>query len=167
MTSDGGFTLPAGTVSMLVAQPAAPGRGVSQAVAAAARTHPGAGLAHRRRGRRPRRGVRARLGRRRLRPGRPARAGGGSGTGRETDFSEPIKLFRGETPDIAQHPPVERSMLNPRAGKDVEFMHAEELVCVVDKESFIAETSKNPALEVIVKLPFGEERYISVQAGLI
>ena len=50
MTSDGGFTLPAGTVSMLVAHPAAPGRGVSQAVAAAARTHPGAGLAHRRRG---------------------------------------------------------------------------------------------------------------------
>jgi predicted ATPase/DNA-binding CsgD family transcriptional regulator len=50
MTSDGGFTLPAGTVSMLVAHPAAPGRALGQTVAAAARAHSGAGLAHRRHG---------------------------------------------------------------------------------------------------------------------
>ena len=85
----------------------------------------------------------------------------------ETDFSEPVKLFRGETPDVAQHPPVERSMLNPRAGEDVEFMHAKELVCVVDKESFVAETPENPALEVVVKLPYGEERYVITRSKLI
>jgi hypothetical protein len=50
MTSDGGLTPPAGTVSMLVAHPAAPGRALGQAVAAAARAHSGAGLADRRRG---------------------------------------------------------------------------------------------------------------------
>jgi hypothetical protein len=78
----------------------------------------------------------------------------------ETDFSEPVKLFRGETPDIVQWPPVERSMLNPRAGQDIEFMHAKDLVCVVDKESFFAETEDEPALEVTVQLPFGEEQYV-------
>jgi len=85
----------------------------------------------------------------------------------ETDFSEPVKLFRGETPDVTQHPPVERSMLNPRAGQDVKFMHAKELVCVVDRDSFVAETPENPALEVIVTLPFGEERYITIFIELI
>lgn len=85
----------------------------------------------------------------------------------ETDFSEPVKLFRSETPDVAQHPPVERSMLNPRAGEDIEFMHAKELVCVVDKESFIAGTPENPALEVVVKLPYGEERYLISRSKLI
>ena len=85
----------------------------------------------------------------------------------ETDFSEPVKLFRGETPDVAQHPPVERSMLNPRAGEDVEFMHAKELVCVVDRESFVADTPENPALEVVVKLPYGEERYVITRSKLI
>jgi len=50
MTSDGGFTLPAGTVSMLVAHPAAPGRPLGQAVAAVAGAHSGARLGHRRRG---------------------------------------------------------------------------------------------------------------------
>ena len=84
----------------------------------------------------------------------------------ETDFSEPVKLFRGETPDVAQHPPVGRSMLNPRAGEDVEFMHAKELVCVVDKESFVAESPENPALEVVVKLPYGEERYVISRSKL-
>jgi hypothetical protein len=77
----------------------------------------------------------------------------------ETDFSEPVKLFRGETPDIVQWPPVERNMFNPRAGQDIEFMHAKDLVCVVDKESFFAETDDEPALEVTVQLPFGEEQY--------
>lgn len=84
----------------------------------------------------------------------------------ETDFSEPVKLFRGETPDTTQHP-VERSMLNPRAGEDIEFMNAKELVCVVDKESFVAETPENPALEVVVKLPYGEERYVIPRSKLI
>jgi predicted ATPase/DNA-binding CsgD family transcriptional regulator len=46
MTSDGGFTLPAGAVSVLVVHPAAPGPGVGQAAAAAARAYYGAGLAH-------------------------------------------------------------------------------------------------------------------------
>ena len=78
----------------------------------------------------------------------------------ETDFSEPIVLFRSETPDIVHSHPVERAMLNPRAGKDVDFMHAKELVCVVDKDSFFAETGDNPALEVVVKLPFAEEKYL-------
>ena len=50
MRSDGGFALPAGTVSMLVAHPAAPAAALGQAVAAAARAHSGAGLAHDRRG---------------------------------------------------------------------------------------------------------------------
>jgi hypothetical protein len=77
----------------------------------------------------------------------------------ETDFSEPVKLFRGETPDIVQWPPVERSMLNPRAGLDIEFTHAKDLVCVIDKESFFAETEENPALEITVQLPFGQEQY--------
>jgi hypothetical protein len=84
----------------------------------------------------------------------------------ETDFSEPVKLFRGETPDVAQHP-VERSMLNPRAGEDIEFMDAKELVCIVDKESFVAETPENPAMEVVVKLPYGEERYVIPRSKLI
>jgi hypothetical protein len=75
----------------------------------------------------------------------------------ETDFSEPIKLFRGETPDVSHPPPVERQMLNPRAGEDVNFRHAKQLVCVIDKESFVPEDPENPDLEVIVKLPFGEE----------
>jgi hypothetical protein len=50
-------------------------------------------------------------------------------------------------------------MFNPRAGQDIEFMHAKDLVCVVDKESFFAETEDEPALEVTVQLPFGEEQY--------
>jgi hypothetical protein len=75
----------------------------------------------------------------------------------ETYFSEPIKLFRGETPDVSHNPPVERQMLNPRAGEDVNFRHAKELVCVIDKDSFVPEDPENPDLEVIVKLPFGEE----------
>jgi hypothetical protein len=50
-------------------------------------------------------------------------------------------------------------MLNPHAGEDLDFMHAKELVCVVDKDSFVAETEDNPALEVIVQLPYAEERY--------
>jgi hypothetical protein len=78
----------------------------------------------------------------------------------ETDFSEPVpSLFRGDTPDIVHYHPVGRDMLNPRAGEDLDFMHAEELVCVVDKESFVAETEDNPALQVIVQLPYAEERY--------
>ena len=77
----------------------------------------------------------------------------------ETDFSEPVVLFRSETPDIVHYHPVERAMLNPRAGEDVDFMHAKELVCVVDKDSFFAETEDNPALEVVIQLPFAEERY--------
>jgi H3 lysine-79-specific histone-lysine N-methyltransferase len=76
----------------------------------------------------------------------------------ETDFSEPVILFRGETPDVLHHP-VEREMVNTRAGEDVEFMHASHLVCVVDKDSFVAEDSRCPALDVVVQLPFGEERY--------
>jgi hypothetical protein len=75
----------------------------------------------------------------------------------ETDFSEPIKLFRGETPDVNHNPPVERHMLNPRAGEDVNFRHAKELVCVVDKDSFVPEDPEKPDLEVTVKLPYGEE----------
>jgi predicted ATPase/DNA-binding CsgD family transcriptional regulator len=47
MTSDGGFTLPGGVVSMLVAHPAARGAALGQAVAVAARAHSAAGLAHR------------------------------------------------------------------------------------------------------------------------
>jgi len=78
----------------------------------------------------------------------------------ETDFSEPVKLFRDDTPDIAhQKMPVERGMANPRAGEDVSFRHARELVCVVDRDSFVPEDPENPALEVTVKLPFGEEMY--------
>src|SRR5580700_7018488 len=50
MASDGGFTLPAGTVSMLVAHPTAPGAAPGPVVAAAARAHSGAGLAGRRPG---------------------------------------------------------------------------------------------------------------------
>ena len=50
-------------------------------------------------------------------------------------------------------------MFNPRAGQHIEFMHAKDLVCVVDKESFFAETEDEPALEVTVQLPFGEEQY--------
>jgi predicted ATPase/DNA-binding NarL/FixJ family response regulator len=50
MTSHGGFTLPAGTVSMLVAHLAASDRAFGQAVTAEARAHSGAGLAHRRHG---------------------------------------------------------------------------------------------------------------------
>jgi hypothetical protein len=76
----------------------------------------------------------------------------------ETDFSEPVRLFRGETPDVLHHP-VERGMVNARAGEDVEFMHASHLVCVVDKESFVAEDPEHPALDIVVQLPFGEERY--------
>jgi predicted ATPase/DNA-binding CsgD family transcriptional regulator len=45
MTSDGRFSLPAGTVSVLVVHPLAPG-GVDRAAAAATRAHSGAGLAH-------------------------------------------------------------------------------------------------------------------------
>jgi predicted ATPase/DNA-binding CsgD family transcriptional regulator len=45
MTSDGGFALPAGTVSMVFAHPAAPGPALGPAIAAAARTH--SGQAHR------------------------------------------------------------------------------------------------------------------------
>ena len=78
----------------------------------------------------------------------------------ETDFSGPVKLFRGETPDVVLWPPVERIMSNPRAALDIDFMHAKDLVCVVDKDSFFAETDEKPALEVTVQLPFGEERYI-------
>jgi hypothetical protein len=78
----------------------------------------------------------------------------------ETDFSEPVpSLFRGDTPDIVHYHPVGRDMLNLRAGEDLDFMHAEELVCVVDKESFVPETEANPALQVIVQLPYAEERY--------
>ncbi len=77
----------------------------------------------------------------------------------ETDFSEPVKLFRDETPDISHQPAVERSMLNPRAGGDPGFMHAKELVCEVDKDSFVPDDPVNPALEITVKLPFGEETY--------
>ena len=75
----------------------------------------------------------------------------------ETDFSEPIKLFRGDTPDVSHNPPVERQMLNPRAGEDVNFRHAKELVCVIDKDSFVPEDPENPDLEITLKLPFGEE----------
>jgi predicted ATPase/DNA-binding CsgD family transcriptional regulator len=50
MTSDGGFTLPAGTVSLLVAHPEAPGPALGPAVAAAARAHSSARLAHHRPG---------------------------------------------------------------------------------------------------------------------
>lgn len=77
----------------------------------------------------------------------------------ETDFSEPVKLFRDETPDFSHQTAVERSMLNLRAGEDLRFMHAKELVCVVDKDSFVPDDPANPALEITVKLPFGEETY--------
>ena len=80
----------------------------------------------------------------------------------ETDFSEPVRLFRDETPDDAEHHPVERSMLNSRAGEEINFLHAKELVCAVDKDSFIQdspEKSEKPALELTVQLPFGEEMY--------
>lgn len=50
-------------------------------------------------------------------------------------------------------------MLNLRAGEDLRFMHAKELVCVVDKDSFVPDDPANPALEITVKLPFGEETY--------
>jgi predicted ATPase/DNA-binding CsgD family transcriptional regulator len=50
MTSDGGFTLPAGTVSLLVVQSAATGPALGRAVSAAARAHSGAGLTHGRSG---------------------------------------------------------------------------------------------------------------------
>jgi len=78
----------------------------------------------------------------------------------ETDFSEPVNLFRSETPDIVHHQPVQRKMLNPRAGEDLDFRHARELVAVVDKESFVPEDPDNPALDVVLKLPFGEEMYV-------
>jgi hypothetical protein len=84
-----------------------------------------------------------------------------SSSDEETDFSEPVILFRSETPDIVQYHPVKRSMLNPRPGEDVDFMHAKELVCVVDKDSFFAETEGNPALEVVIQLPFAKERYFT------
>ncbi|HXW44887.1 MAG TPA: LuxR C-terminal-related transcriptional regulator [Streptosporangiaceae bacterium] len=45
MTSGGGDSLPAGTVSMMVAYPVMPSPALSQAVAAAARAHSGTGLA--------------------------------------------------------------------------------------------------------------------------
>jgi hypothetical protein len=75
----------------------------------------------------------------------------------ETNFSEPVRLFRGDTPDVVLRPPVERNMLNPHAGEMLEIMHAKELVCVVDKDSFFQETEDKPALEIIVQLPFGPE----------
>jgi len=77
----------------------------------------------------------------------------------ETDFSEHIKLFRDETPDIVHHPPVSRRMLNLRAGEDVIFMHAKELVSVIDKDSFLPEDLDNPALDITLQLPFAEEMY--------
>jgi len=79
----------------------------------------------------------------------------------ETDFSEPIKLFRDETPDVVSHPPVSRAMFNQRAGEDITFMHASELVSVVDKDSFIPEEGDNPALEITLQLPFAEEKYVT------
>lgn len=81
----------------------------------------------------------------------------------ETDFSEPIKLFRDETPDVVTHPPVLRKMVNTRAGEDVAFMHAKELVSGVDRDSFVPEDPDNPALNVTVQLPFAEETYLLLQ----
>lgn len=77
----------------------------------------------------------------------------------ETDFSEHVRIFRDETPDDPEHHPVERSMLNSRAGEDMDFLNAKELVCVVDKDSFFPEGPDKPALELTVQLPFGEETY--------
>lgn len=58
-------------------------------------------------------------------------------------------------------------MLNPRAGEDVLFRYAKELVCEVDVESFVPEDPANPALEVTVKLPFGEEMYSPRGCGVL
>jgi H3 lysine-79-specific histone-lysine N-methyltransferase len=84
----------------------------------------------------------------------------------ETDFSEPVRIFRDETPDVSQNPAVERSMLNLHAGEDLRFMHAKELACEVDKDSFLSEDPAKPALEITVQLPFGEETFSPLKGNV-
>jgi hypothetical protein len=69
----------------------------------------------------------------------------------ETDFSEPVKLFRDS---IEEATPMKRRMANPFAGQDVQFMHSKELVCKVDKECYVLMMWRIPLLRWLFNYPF-------------